>query len=139
VNPPSGPNGSAAKKAAAPAPAAEVEVLDLGVLEEMGIVPGSGPGSVAASIITIFLREERPRVEKLPGLAAERNGPDLAQAAHNVAGSCAILGARQVQAAAIALELATRADNWPAVAAQVAVLQGAWIRLEAALAQYREP
>jgi len=139
VNPSSGSDGSAEKKADAPAPGPETEVLDLGVLEEMGIVPGSGPGSVASGIVLIFLREERPRVEKLPGLAAERKGLDLAQAAHNVAGSCAILGARQVQAAAIALELAARAEDWSAVAAHLAALQGAWNRLEAALAQYRGP
>jgi HPt (histidine-containing phosphotransfer) domain-containing protein len=112
-------------------------VLDLGVLEEMGIIPGSGAGSLPSDIITIFLREERPRMEKIVGLAVERRVPELAQAAHNVAGSSAILGARQVQATAIALELAVRAEDWPAVAEHLMALLGAWARLEVALTSYR--
>jgi HPt (histidine-containing phosphotransfer) domain-containing protein len=117
----------------------ELAVLDLGVLEDMGIVPGARPGSRPAEIITIFLREERPRVARLAGLAAQQLGPELAQAAHNVAGSSAILGARQVQASAMALELAARAGDWPAVTGQLAVLQAAWTRLEAALVRYHGP
>jgi HPt (histidine-containing phosphotransfer) domain-containing protein len=137
VNPPNGHEGAPAQGAGGPSP--EAEVLDLRVLEEMGILPGSGPGSLPSEIITIFLREEQPRVEQLGRNLTERNGLDLAQAAHNVAGSCAILGARQVQAAAIALELAARAADWAGAAAHLAALQDAWIRLVGALDRYRGP
>jgi HPt (histidine-containing phosphotransfer) domain-containing protein len=138
VNPPPAPDGAAQSPGRPAAPPAELAVLDLGVLRDMGIVPGSGPGSMPSEIIALFLREERPRVERLAGFAAERKVQDLAQAAHNVAGSCAILGARQVQAAAISLELATRALDWPAVAVRLAELLAGWVRLEAALVPYRK-
>jgi HPt (histidine-containing phosphotransfer) domain-containing protein len=134
VNPPSGQPGTAPPNPTSPN---DIEVLDLGVLEEMGIIPGAGAGSIPSDIITIFLREERPRMEKIVGLAVERKVPELAQSAHNVAGSSAILGARQVQVAAIALELAVRAEDWPAVGAHLTELLGAWSRLEAALGRYR--
>jgi HPt (histidine-containing phosphotransfer) domain-containing protein len=137
VNPPNGHDGAPERNAGGLSP--EAEVLDLRVLEEMGILPGSGPGSLPSEIIVIFLREEQPRVEQLGSQLAERNGLDLAQAAHNVAGSCAILGARQVQAAAIALELAARAEDWADAAIQLAALQGAWLRLVGALDRYRGP
>jgi HPt (histidine-containing phosphotransfer) domain-containing protein len=120
-----------------PSPTSDLEVLDLGVLEEMGIIPHSGDGSMPSDIITIFLREERPRMERIVALAVERKVAELAQSAHNVAGSSAILGARQVQVASIALELAVRAEDWPAVGAHLTALLGAWARLEAALARYR--
>jgi HPt (histidine-containing phosphotransfer) domain-containing protein len=137
VNPSNGHEGAPGPDAGGPSP--EAEVLDLRVLEEMGILPGSGPGSLPSEIITIFLREEEPRVEQLGRNLAGRNGPDLAQAAHNVAGSCAILGARQVQAAAIALELAARAEDWAGAAIHLVALQGAWLRLQGALDRYRGP
>jgi len=130
--------GAAENGAGPPAPAPEeIPVLDLQVLEEMGIVPGSVPGSLPSEIIAIFLREESPRMERLAGLASERNVPALVQAAHNVAGSSAIIGARQTQEAAIALELAARAQAWPDVAAHLAALEAAWTRLRAALVPYQ--
>jgi HPt (histidine-containing phosphotransfer) domain-containing protein len=138
VNPPTGPDGDAAK-AAGGAARAELAVLDLGVLEEMGIIPGSRPGSLPTEIITIFLREEQPRMRGLAALAAARKTPELAQAVHNLAGSSAILGARQVQETSIVLELAVRAEDWPKVAVLLPSLQEAWVRLEAVLAKYQGP
>jgi HPt (histidine-containing phosphotransfer) domain-containing protein len=137
VHPSSGPERAPEKNARPGAPS--TEVLDLRVLEEMGILPGSAPGSFPSEIITIFLREERPRIEQVAEWVAARQGSDLAQAAHNLAGSGAILGARQVQAAAIALELAARAEDWPGAETHLAVLLAAWSRLEAALEHYRAP
>ncbi len=131
--PPSDPPGAGS----AASPGAELEVLDLRILEEMGVVPSGGSGGVAREIVTLFLREERPRMERLARLMAERNAPDLAQAVHNLAGSSAILGARQVQAAAIALELSARAQSWPETTTHWARLQGAWARLERALAGFQ--
>lgn len=136
MNPPPAPEGAVPGRSGARP--AEVPVLDLGVLRDMGITPGHDAGPMPSDLVALFFREERPRVERLPGLAAERKGVELAQAAHNVAGSCAILGARQVQAAAISLELASRAPDWPAVAIHLAELQAGWVRLEAALAPYRK-
>ena len=136
VNPPPGQPPPAPQSSDVPV---DPEVLDLGVLEEMGIIPGSGAGSIPSDIITIFLREERPRMEKIVGLAVERKVPELAQAAHNIAGSSAILGARQVQVTSIALELAVRAQDWPAVATHLTALLSAWGRLEEALIRYRGP
>jgi HPt (histidine-containing phosphotransfer) domain-containing protein len=138
VNPPPASDGASPGPGRAAGPPAELAVLDLGVLRDMGIVPGHGAGSVPSEIVALFFREERPRVERLAGYAAERRGQDLAQAAHNVAGSCAILGARQVQAAAISLELATRASDWPGVAVHLADLLAAWVRLEEALVPFRK-
>ncbi len=137
MNPSPTPDGAAPGRGPAGAPA-EVPVLDLAVLRDMGIVPGPGAPPMPSDLVALFLREEQPRVERLAGLAADRKGLELAQAAHNVAGSCAILGARQVQAAAISLELASRAPDWPGVARHLAELQAAWVRLGAALAPFRK-
>ena len=113
------------------------EILDLDVLREMGVVSGDEPGSETAEIIRIFLREERPRLAQLAALADQRNGVELGRAAHNMAGSCAILGARQAHRLAIALEHAANSAAWGEVKAQLAALRDAWARLEAALAEYR--
>jgi len=136
VNSSPAPAGAAPGREPSGSPA-EVPVLDLSVLRDMGIVPGPDAPAVPSDLVGLFLREERPRVERLAGLAADRKGLELAQAAHNVAGSCAILGARQVQAVAISLELAGRAPDWPGAAVHLAELHAAWARLEAALAPFR--
>lgn len=97
---------------------------------------GGGLDQAAREIVALFFREERPRMASLPGLAAERRGLELANAVHNIAGGCAILGARQAQAAAVRLEVAARKEAWGEVPALLATVQAAWGRLEAALAGY---
>jgi HPt (histidine-containing phosphotransfer) domain-containing protein len=128
-------DGPAASFAHGGAPA-EADVLDLRVLEEMGLIPRGAASDLPAKIIRLFLQEERPRMGRLAALVAERNAPELARMVHNLAGSSAILGARQVQGAAVGLELAARAGAWPAALAQWEALQGAWVRLEAALTRF---
>ena len=53
--------------------------------------------------------------------------------------SCAVLGARQLQAAAGALERAALAGDWTAVAGGLAAARQAWSRLEGELARRQLP
>lgn len=118
-------------------PMSQIEVLDLGVLREMGVVSGVAPGPETEEIIAIFLREERPRLPQLEALFDQRSAADLERGAHSLAGSCAILGARQAQQVAIALEQAAKGADWNGVKALLAELREAWARLESALAAHR--
>ena len=112
-------------------------VLDLEILREMGVVSGVQAGGEIEGIINLFLREERPRLAQLSRLLEERNGAEFSRAAHNLAGSCAILGARQAHRLAIGLELAANQGAWSEMDAGLASLREAWVRLEAALADFR--
>jgi HPt (histidine-containing phosphotransfer) domain-containing protein len=112
-------------------------VLDTQVLEEMCPEPGRLDDPVLLGLIALFLREEIPRLEILGRLARRKDGPELARLAHKLAGSCAVIGARQTYRAAQAVEHAAEAEDWRDMAARMAALRAAWTRLQAALAHHK--
>jgi HPt (histidine-containing phosphotransfer) domain-containing protein len=114
---------------------ADDEVLSLRVVEAMFAIPGRESAALLPELMAIFLREESARLVEIPRLAAARRGPELARAAHQLGGGCAVVGATQLQRAAIALEDAARAGNWPDIADRLALVQGGWVRLQAVLAR----
>jgi HPt (histidine-containing phosphotransfer) domain-containing protein len=124
---------------AAPGEGSPAEVLDPQVVDEMFNLPGRTGPSLLREIVALFLRAEPPRLAALAALADERRGPELAHHAHQLAGSCAVLGARQLQAAAGALERAALAGDWTAVAGGLAAARQAWSRLEGELARRQLP
>jgi HPt (histidine-containing phosphotransfer) domain-containing protein len=84
---------------------------------------------LVASFMALFSRDEPARIAKLPQLAAARDGKELARCAHTVAGSCAMLGAREMQMAALGLERAAHNGEWDDVPARLAAVNEAWQRL----------
>ena len=82
----------------------EDEVLNLRVVDAMFALPGRESAALLPELMAMFLREESARLVEIPRLAAARRGPELARAAHQLGGACAVIGATQLQRAAIALE-----------------------------------
>jgi HPt (histidine-containing phosphotransfer) domain-containing protein len=109
------------------------EVLDLGVVESMFRLPGPDGQALATQIIGMFVRQEPARIAGLRALAARRNPEDLGRAAHEVAGACAVIGAREMQMAALALENAARKQAWTEVHSRLQEIDAAWIRLQGEL------
>ena len=85
--------------------------------------------------LVALLRTDIPvRLATLASLAATRDTAELPALAHLVAGSAANLGARELRAAALALESAARAGDWTAVRLRLDELSAVWTKLEPDLA-----
>jgi HPt (histidine-containing phosphotransfer) domain-containing protein len=84
-----------------------------------------------------MLRPAMPgRLAELARHAAARDGEVLASQAHALAGSCASIGGRQMQAAINALENAATAGDWDQMPVRVAIVKDAWDRLDQALSDH---
>jgi signal transduction histidine kinase/DNA-binding response OmpR family regulator len=112
------------------------EVLDPWQLAAIRALPSRDGGSLLPEFISSFLQEQTGRMARLPRLAEEHQNEELANLAHAAAGSCAHLGAIQMQASALALERAARLGASREVTGLVNGLQDAWARLQAALARH---
>jgi len=119
---------------AAPGENPPLPILDPDVVDEMFNLPGRTGPSLLREILAIFLQAEPSRIASLPRLAALREGDEVARQAHQLAGSCAVLGARELQAASLALENAALAGDWTGVGERLAALNRAWARLQAEFA-----
>ncbi len=98
-------------------------------------LPGRTGPSLFLEILAMFRKSEPARVAELPRLLAERRGEELERQAHQLAGSCAVIGAVQLQDAARALEGATRSGDWAAAAEKLAAVGRGWAALQAELAK----
>jgi two-component system sensor histidine kinase/response regulator len=123
--------GLTAVSAAAPgsAMAESNAVLDLALLQTMKDTPGHRGKTLLDDFVALFLRDEPGRVNELRALAAQRAPGELARLAHTVGGSCAMMGAKQMQGAALALERAAHAGDWAEVDVAVAAIDAAWAKL----------
>ncbi|MBI5381186.1 MAG: Hpt domain-containing protein [Opitutae bacterium] len=113
-------------------------MLDMQQAKCLQSIRGEKGGTLFAELTELLRREVPVRVHELTQHAAAQNGPLLAQRAHALAGSCASLGGRQMQAAARALESAADAADWAAVPVRLAVLKESWVRLNLALIAFEE-
>jgi HPt (histidine-containing phosphotransfer) domain-containing protein len=111
------------------------DVLDPQVVEDMFNLPGRTGPSLFLEILALFRKSEPARIADLTRLVAERQGAELERQAHQVAGSCAVIGALQLQDAARRLEDAAREGDWAAVAEKLAALNRDWAALQAELAK----
>jgi CheY-like chemotaxis protein len=127
------PAALAAPAAAAPLPAGEEPVLELGLLRTMRSAPGHHGQTLLDDFVALFLRDEPRRVSELRTLAAKRVPAELARLAHTVGGSCAMMGAKQMQSAALALERAANSLEWTEVDAALGRIDTAWDSLRQAL------
>jgi len=111
------------------------DVLDPRVVEDMFNLPGRTSDSLFLEILAIFMKVEPARIAGLHRLAAARMGEDLARQAHQLTGSCAVIGARQLQATARSLENGVHAGDCDSVAEKLADVDQAWSRLRAEFAR----
>lgn len=111
-------------------------VLHLPVLTRMRELPGRHGPSLLPELVALFVRVEPGRLDEMTRLAEAGQTTDIAHLAHLMAGSCATIGAHEMQAAALRLEQAAVAGVVDDVARQLVALRVAWKRLEAALAHH---
>ncbi|HVU24578.1 MAG TPA: PAS domain S-box protein [Opitutus sp.] len=122
--------------AAAGAAAVPVAVLDRNLLENMRRLPGRTGPSLLPELLAIFRRDAAVRPDELTRLAETRDGAGLARAAHAFAGSCAVIGARALRAAAMALEQAALAEDWERLPDLLAAMRTARENVDRALDQF---
>jgi CheY-like chemotaxis protein len=120
---------------APPPPSSAMEpVLDPAHLRELRALPGEGAGQSLLDLLVRKGLEELPvGVVRLQNLVDTQAGPELAQAAHRLAGSAASLGAMPLRTLLLALEQAARKGDWAAVARQRSELDRQWRLLQDAL------
>ena len=117
----------------------KLEVLDVNLLESMRALPGRTGPTLLPELIEIFRRDEAVRPGELAQLAAKQDGFATARAAHGFAGSCAVVGARELRAAVMAVEKAALAGEWPRMPVLFAAVETARERARAALARMEHP
>ena len=151
---PSGPLGGVATPAARPAdprtrrpltpsgnePPPESEsaavVLDPRQVQSLQSIPGLNHGTLLGELAEMLRLAMPGRLAELARHAAARDSEVLASQAHALAGSCASIGGRQMQAAINALENAATAGEWDLMPARVAMVKEAWDRLDQALSDH---
>jgi HPt (histidine-containing phosphotransfer) domain-containing protein len=114
--------------------AADAEVLSARVVGMMRGLPGREGPSLWPETVALFKREEPKWLADIDRLAAAHQASELSTLAHTLAGSCASFGAMEMRGAALALERAARAGDWPGVQRRHGELLAASRRLHAALA-----
>jgi signal transduction histidine kinase/CheY-like chemotaxis protein len=116
-----------------PSPAGD-PVLDAGHLRELRGLPGEKAGESLLDLMVRRSLEELPvGFVRLQNLADTQAGPELAQAAHRLAGSAASLGAIPLRTVLLGMEQSARQADWPAVARQRSELDRHWRLLQDAL------
>jgi two-component system sensor histidine kinase/response regulator len=115
--------------AAAPLSPPSFPVLDISLLQTMRATPGQQGTTLLDDFVALFLRDEPRRVAELRQLAAQSPPAELARMAHTVGGSCAMMGAKQMQQAALALEAAVNSGTPAAVALALDRIDTAWAAL----------
>jgi HPt (histidine-containing phosphotransfer) domain-containing protein len=111
-------------------------VLDPRQVQSLQSIPGLNHGTLLGELAEMLRHAMPGRLAKLARHAAARNGEVLASQAHALAGSCASIGGRQMQAALNALENAAVSGDWDQMPARVARVAEAWNRLDQAVSDH---
>jgi CheY-like chemotaxis protein len=111
------------------------DLLDPVLIAQLRTLPGRQGPSLLPELIELFRRDEAARLATLGALVRNRQGTELAAAAHTLAGSLSNLGAQSLRMGAHALESAARSGDWADAERQWALLTAAWPRLKEALAE----
>jgi len=117
----------------APVPGTSFPVLDMSLLVTMRSTPGHQGKTLLDDFVALFLRDEPRRVAELRKLAGHSPPAELARLAHTVGGSCAMMGAKQMQQAALGLEAAANSAAPGDVEAALDRIDTAWAALRTAL------
>jgi len=105
-------------------------VIDTTHLSQLQQLRKPGGKSVAEEVAVLFFQEMPARREAISTFVAERRGPELARAAHTLAGSCASLGAKRMRGLAADLEAAAREGAWDRVSVRFEALKQAEVELQ---------
>ena len=97
--------------------------LDREAFETVRDLPGARGGSLATELIGLYLSGEAERLARLATLVGERIVAPLAAEAHQFGGTAASFGGAAVRGAALALERAVRAEDWPEAEIRLAELR----------------
>ena len=108
-------------------------VLDPAQLAQLRELPGRESGTLLDDLIGMVLRDVPPDLARLHGLVERRDGPEVAQLAHRLAGSAANLGATGLRQALQDLEYAGRKAEWPAADRARLALDREWTSVREAL------
>lgn len=110
-------------------------VLDPAVIQGMFSLRTDGGAGLLPELVGIFVRDEPNRIDSLESLVRARDGGALRRAAHQLAGSSGLLGARQLQHAAMDLESCAAHGRWDEAPGRVAAVRSAWATLRAVLGE----
>jgi HPt (histidine-containing phosphotransfer) domain-containing protein len=111
-------------------------VLDPRQVQSLQSIPGLNHGTLLGELAEMLRHAMPGRLAELARHAAARDSEVLASQAHALAGSCASIGGRQMQAAINAVENAAVAGDWGQMPARVALVTEAWNRLDQALSDH---
>jgi PAS domain S-box-containing protein len=114
---------------AAPAPA----VLDLRVISGLRELREPGQPDPLRELGELFLKDARPRLERMESALAAGEAPVLATAAHTLKGSASNLGARRLAGLCATLEKQARAGDLSEAASLLLDVKGEFLQVEAAL------
>ena len=88
------------------------EVLDLAVINGLRELREPGQPDPLVELIDAFLRDARPRLERIEAALAEHDGSKVGAAAHTLKGSASNLGARRLAAHCARLENQAKAGEF---------------------------
>ena len=111
-------------------------VLDPRQVQSLQSIPGLNHGTLLGELAEMLRQAMPGRLAELARHAAARDGEVLASQAHALAGSCASIGGRQMQAAINALENAAATGDWDQMPTRVAMVAETWNRLDQALSDH---
>lgn len=112
---------------AAQVPPAVLDLRHVAQLKEMRM---QGRPSLFQELCTIFRREAPERMQKLAAAIVARDADHVGKLAHAMVGSLSTLGARRMQYAAKALELAAFSGDWSRIPAAHEHVKECWTELD---------
>jgi two-component system sensor histidine kinase/response regulator len=108
-------------------------ILNVEMAQQMMELPGQYSPSLWPELLTLWGEEKKAWDELFPGLLANRNRKELEMRAHRFGGSCAAIGAVEMQTIALSIERASQDGNWTVVESESSRLSQAESRLQSAL------
>ena len=110
-----------------------VEVLDRSILDGLRELREPDQPDPLVELIDLFLRDARPRLERMAAATQAGDWPALASSAHSLKGSANNLGARRLSSLCATLEKQGKANDGPQASATLAEVQSEFEKVELAL------
>jgi CheY-like chemotaxis protein/HPt (histidine-containing phosphotransfer) domain-containing protein len=113
--------------------ATRAPALELAQLAQLRELPGRESGTLLDDLIGMVLKDLPPDLQRLQAAVEQRNGAEVAQLAHRLAGSAANIGATGLRQALQDIEYAGRKAEWPAADRGRVALDREWQAVREAL------
>jgi HPt (histidine-containing phosphotransfer) domain-containing protein len=110
------------------------EVLDLSVINGLRELREAGQPDPLKELVELFLKDARPRMERMSAALKAQNGAELGALAHSLKGSASNLGARRLALLAASLEKQAKAGSVLEAASGLEAVQAEFERVECTLA-----